>query len=982
MDEMEQEFWRKVEGVFHASLERSPGTRAAFLDEACGNDSELRREVELLLAKDAQAGSFLEMSPLIANAPAASGSLLGRQFGTYRITALLGAGGMGEVYRAHDSKLGRDVALKTLPAEFARDPERLMHHRQEARILAALNHPNIAAIYDLQEDGTSRFFVMELVEGETLADRIARGPISIEEAVPVAKGICNALDAAHEKGILHRDLKPANIKFARDGSVKVLDFGLAKVSDHIEADLMNSPTKLTASMPGMIVGTAGYMSPEQASGKKSDRGSDVWAFGCVLYEMLTGQRAFDGESVPEIIGRILGTSPDWSRLPAGTPPGLRKLLHRCLQKDRRQRLHDIADARIEIEEAMASPVGAETTAEVAVRKGWRKKLAWPTAGALALIAAALATIMVYRPKERPGPTVHLTAEIGVSANLDTNWGPSAVLSPDGTRLALLAAERGQPNRIYLRSLDQFQATALSGTEGASGPFFSADGQWIGFFAQRQLKKISVQGGPPITLCDAPNDLGGNWGEDDTIVFAQSPAAGGGTLFKISAAGGIPQPLVPLDKQTREFSQRWPQILPGGKAVLFASYKKAGEASTADIVVYSMSSGQRKTIEHGAYARYLSSGHLVYTQNGTVFVVPFDLQRLDATGQPAPVLEDVLSADYNGGAQFSVSATGNLVYVPGSFARQNVAVYWMDREGKFTPLRLTPGDYYNPALSPDGKRLALEIHDRKRSDIWLYEEEGDRLTRLTFAGESNSYPVWTPDGRRIVYTSLDKEGLENLWWIPADGSGNAQRITRSISSIQHARSWRPDGKVLAFRQYNTETSWDVMTLAIEGDEKSGWKSGQPQVFVNSVSYEMEPAFSPDGRWLAYMSSESGKFEVYVRPFPGPGGKWQISNGGGWYPKWSHDGKELLYRGPDNKITAVTYAASGDSFHADKPQPWSPSQLRDHWIGFITYNFDPHPDGKRVVVLKAPGTEDDAVVNKLNIVLNWFQELKQKVRATSR
>jgi serine/threonine-protein kinase len=362
----------------------------------------------------------------------------------------------------------------------------------------------------------------------------------------------------------------------------------------------------------------------------------------------------------------------------------------------------------------------------------------------------------------------------------------------------------------------------------------------------------------------------------------------------------------------------------------------------------------------------------------MFAVPFDLQRLEVTGQPAPVLEDVVFGPANGGAQFSVSNTGNLVYVPGSSVRQNVAIYWMDREGKFTPLRETPGDYYNPALSPNGKRLALEIHDGKRSDIWVYDVEGDTLTRLTFAGESNSYPVWTPDGQRIVYTSQEKGGSQNLWWLRADGSGDTQRITQS-QSIQHARSWRPDGKVLAFRQYNTSTSWDIMTVAIEGNEKSGWKPGEPQPFANSVVYEMEPAFSPDGRWLAYASSESGSFEVYVRAFPGPSGKWQISNGGGNFPKWSNNGKELFYRTPDNKITVVTYTAAGDSFHADKPQPWSPGQFPDHWLGVIMYNFDPHPDGKRFVVLKVPDTERNTAVNKVNMVLNWFEELKQRVSA---
>ena len=361
----------------------------------------------------------------------------------------------------------------------------------------------------------------------------------------------------------------------------------------------------------------------------------------------------------------------------------------------------------------------------------------------------------------------------------------------------------------------------------------------------------------------------------------------------------------------------------------------------------------------------------------MYAVPFDVRRLEVTEQPAPVLEDIAAAPANGGAQFSISNTGNLVYVPGSSTRQNVAIYWMDQEGEFTPLRETPGDYYNPALSPNGKRLALEIHTGKGSDIWVYDEDGDTLARLTF-GENNSFPVWTPDGQRIVYTSQEKGGPANLWWIRADGSGDAQRLIQG-QYTQNARSWRPpDGKVLAFRQTNPSTGWDVMTVAIEGNEKSGWKPGEPQPFANSVSHEMEPAFSPDGRWIAYASSESGPFEVYVRAFPGPSSKSQVSNGGGNFPKWSSNGKELFYRTLDNKITVVTYTASGDSFHLDKPRLWSPGEFPDHWLGVFMYNFDPHPDGKRFVVLKVPDTERKAAVNKVNMILNWFEELKQRVQ----
>ena len=565
--------------------------------------------------------------------------------------------------------------------------------------------------------------------------------------------------------------------------------------------------------------------------------------------------------------------------------------------------------------------------------------------------------------------MRLSAEIGVDGNLFTTFGPSAILSPGGTRLAFAATGSDQRRHLYVRSLDQLQATTLSGTENAGDPFFSPDGQWIGFFADGKLKKIFVQGGAAVTLCDALDDRGGSWGDDGAIVFAKDSTS---PLSKVSSAGGTPQVLTTLDKQKGETTHRWPHVLPGSKAVLFTSSTTQAAYEYAEIVVYLMASGQRKTVQRGGfYARYLRSGHVVYIHEGTLFAVPFDLQRLEVSGQPAPILEGVATSSNYGAAQFSFSETGNLMYVAGRSGAENVSIYWMDREGKFKLLRETPGGYSNPVFSPDGKRLALEISDGKRSDVWVYEWGRDTLTRLTFAGESNRFPVWTPDGERIVYSSLEKDGTYNLWWVRADGAGNAQRLTQSKRS-QFARSWRPDGKVLAFRQTNTDTGNDIMTLSIEGDEKSGWKAEEPKPFVNSAFSEQEPNFSPDGRWLAYRSNESGSYEVYVRPFPGPGGKWQISTDGGHYPVWSRDDKVLFYRTEDSKIMAVTYIASGNSFRADKPELWSPGQFTD--IGANTYNFDLHPDGKRFAVLKASGTDG---VNKANFVFNFFDEISRKV-----
>jgi len=600
-------------------------------------------------------------------------------------------------------------------------------------------------------------------------------------------------------------------------------------------------------------------------------------------------------------------------------------------------------------------------------KCWHVRVAWAAAaGVLALIAIGCA-LRAPRPPQAL-QAVRLNAEIGADGSLYTGYGSSAILSPDGTRLALVASGTDQEyhHRLYVRALNQPQATALSGTEDARDPFFSPDGQWIGFFADGKLKKISVQGGAAVTLCDAPEGRGGSWGEDGTIVFTPDLRV---ALSKVPSAGGMPQPLTALDKQTGEVTQRWPQVLPGSQAVLFTSSTHGNDYEDSEIAVYSIASGQRKTVHRGGfYARYVPSGHVVYLHEGTLFAVPFDLKRLEVTGPPAPILEDVVATPGFGSAQFAFSETGNLVYVAGRAG----FIYWIDREGKFTPLlHETPGNYLNPAFSPDGKRLALDINDGKRRDIWLYEWERGILLRLTFTGEANSNPVWTPDGKRIVYSSVEKGGAPNLWWIRVDGPGNAQRLAES-RNVQLAGSWQPDGKVLAFFQQNPGTNWDIMILPIEGDEKSGWKPGEPKPFVNSVFDEQEPAFSPDGRWLAYESTESGNYEVYVRPFPGPGSKWQVSTGSGLYPKWSRDGKELFYRTYNGQIMVVTYTTSGDSFNADK----APTPVARFFEGFP--KFDLHPDGKRFAVRRPPGTEPRPLpVNKVSFIFNFFDEIRRKV-----
>jgi len=895
----------------------------------------------------------------------------GSRLGPYEILAPLGAGGMGEVYRARDTRLDRTVAIKILPAQFSSDPVHKQRFEREAKTISSLNHPHICVLHDIGHQDGIDYLVMECVEGETLAKRLEKGSLPLEQVLKYGAQIADALDKAHRSGVVHRDLKPGNIMLTPMGA-KLLDFGLAKPASPLASLATLTATKQESPVTeqGTILGTFQYMSPEQIEGKELDGRSDVFSLGAVLYEMVTGQRAFQGKSQLSVASAILEKEPaPISTIKSMTPPVLDHAIRRCLPKDPDERWQTARDLMLELKWIAESGSQAGVPAPVISHRKARERLTQVTAAISLLAAIAFAIGFVMRAPKAPQP-MRLSADIGADVTLLTTYGPAAILSPDGTRLAFVAASSDQKQRIYVRSLDQLQAAALPGTENARDPFFSPDGQWLGFFADGTLKKISVQGGAAVTLCDAVYGRGGSWGEDGTIVFAPGIQT---ALSKVSAAGGMPQPLTSLDKQAGEYSHRWPQMLPGGKALLFASSVFGGNYEDAHIVVYSISSGQRKTVLRGGFhPRYLPTGHLVYMHEGTLFAVPFDLKRLEVTGQPAPVLEGVVTNPANGGAQFSFSETGNLLYVAGRSTTQNFSIEWMDWEGKFTPLREAPGDYRNPAFSPDGKRLALEIREGRRTDIWVYEWERDTLTRLTFGGNGNFRPVWTPDGQRITYTTMEKGGYD-LNWKHADGAGDALRLTQD-KSPKFPHSWRPDAQVLAFIQFNPDTSWDILTLPIEGNEKSGWKPGEPKPFVNTPAFELAPAFSPDGRWLAYASNETGNYEVYVRPFPGPGDKWQISTGGGTFPKWSRNGKELFYRTPDGKIMVTAYTDTPDSFHADKPQLWSPGQFT---ILEGNLSFDLHPDGKRFAVLKAPTTGDTSPVNKVSFIFNFFDELRSKV-----
>jgi Tol biopolymer transport system component len=893
----------------------------------------------------------------------------GTRLGSYEVVAQIGAGGMGEVYRAHDTKLTRDVAIKVLPANFVNDPERMSRFQREARMLAALNHPNIATIYGLEQFDGVACLVMELVPGETLADRVKAGPLPLEEALKIAVQIAEALEAAHEKSIIHRDLKPANVKVTPDGKVKVLDFGLAKAFqvDNATEDMSNSPTlSRAATMQGVILGTAAYMSPEQARGKATDKRTDIWAFGCVLYELLTGKQAFHGETFTDITAKILTGEPDWRALRAETPDQIRQLLRRCVQKDKSLRLRDAGDARIEIQDALSAPAsGKPKGAGVSWRGvGWKKATGL---GFVAVALLALGGIVAWYLKPlAPQPVTRTVINLPPGQQLaGMEYGPAVALSPDGTHLAYLARQGGT-QQLYVRAMDSLEARSIPDTEGAFAPFFSPDGQWVGFFAGQKLKKVSISGGAALTLGDAgATPTGASWGSRGMIALATTA---GGVLQQVPDAGGMPHALTHFDKG--ENTHRWPEYLPGGTAVLFTAGMAGPSMTNEQVAVQLIGTGERRNLVQGAmYPRFAPSGHLVYAQGGILIAAPFDPQRLAVMGAAVPVVEGVLQSSVSGATQYSFSTTGSLVYVSGGLQSATPSrLVWVSRSGAEQPLATPVHAYVFPRLSPDGRRVAVSIQEQEMQ-IWLYDLSRETLTRFTFEGNTNLNPVWTPDGKRIAFTS-NKEGPLNPFWQLADGSGGLERLTIS-ESTQVPMSWSPDGQLLAFIELNPSTGFDIWTLRLSGASAGSGQVRKAQPFLRTPFNESAPRFSPDGRWLVYISNESGRNEVYVQPYPGPGGKWQISTEGGTEPVWNPNGRELFYRSGD-KMMSVDIATQ-PAFAAGKPRmlfegQYVPTPLTGPY-------YDVSPDGQRFLMLKP--AEREQAPTQINVVLNWFEELKQKV-----
>lgn len=906
---MTPERWQQVKELFQSALEGEGSHRAAFLDEACEGDPALRKQVEALIASHEGAPDFLESLALKVMAQPftedEAGFALGQRIGSYEILREIGRGGMGEVYGALDRELNREVAIKALPRAFAQDPERMACFRREARMLAALNHPNIAVIHGLEESDGVSYLVLELVPGQTLAERLAASRLTVEDALRVCGQIAEALEAAHEKGIIHRDLKPANIKVTPEGKVKVLDFGLAKAFDAEQAgiDLSHSPTDSAGTtVEGQILGTPAYMSPEQVRGKPIDRRTDIWSFGCVLYETLTRRQAFAGQTVSDTLAKVLEHPPNWNGLPETTPASIRLLLRRCLEKDPHRRLHDIADARIEIGDALALPADV-----VHARTGRRKASLWSL---MSLVLAATLLVLGIALWRFPAPEtvprrLRSTIPLPNGQQLATRYHPDLAISPDGSRL-LYAAVEGETSRLYVRAIDEFQATPLTGTEGAWAPFFSADGLWVGFFAGNKLKKVPLSGGLPTAVCEVPDTSawGASWGADDTIVFAAGRHTG---LLRVSADGGTPKALTNLEAEKSEASHRWPEVLPGGQAVLFTVAKDIGNFDDAQIAVQLLQSGERRIlVEGGTFARYAPSGpssttgHLIYARAGGLLAVSFDLARLQVTGTPFPVLEGVMTGSYQGSAQFAFSHSGLLVYVPGGALRQQHSLVWVDRQGRAETLPLPPRDYGSPRLFPDGRRIVVELMEAFH-DTWVYDLERGTLTRLTFEA-GNHQPHLTPDGQRVIFGS-DRAGQWGLFWKLTDGSSPEERLTSS-SQTPCCASLTPDGKALVF-----DVGEDIWVLPMAGDRK-------PRPFLQTRFHEGWPRLSPDGRWLVYRSNETGQYEIYVRPFPGPGEKWQLSIEGGYEPIWARSGREIFYRQGDKML--VVNISTQPKFIAGKPR----------------------------------------------------------------
>ena len=893
----------------------------------------------------------------------------------FRITDKLGEGGMGEVWLAEDTKLGRDVALKVLPEEFAKDPERMARFEREAKVLASLNHPNIATLYGLEsvelgtetETGTATlsttFLAMELVEGEDLSERIERGPVPVEEAVSISLQIAEALEAAHEQGIVHRDLKPANIKLRPDGTVKVLDFGLAKAweTDHGDSSLSLSPTVTAhATAAGVILGTAAYMSPEQAAGTAADRRADIWAFGVVLWEMLTGHKLFEGETVSHVLASVLKDEVDLDQLPDETPQRLRALVRRCLQKKPRQRLQAIGEARIVLEQAMDEELPLEhgsrpATSAAPVSSFWRPWLGWAAA---LVLAAALVGAMWQLLSQTPqviAATVAPAEETDIHLN-PASPGPAAV-SPDGLSIAYSARDSDGEVLLYVRRINAPQAQAFSDTQNAAYPFWSPDSRWIGYFnrADGTMKKIDTRGGPPITLCRAPNGKGGTWNEDGVIVFA--PDANG-PLMRVASAGGEPVQLTEVDVD-RHNSNRHPRFLPDGRHLLFLARGITPPQST--LMVVDLESGETTDVMPLVTQAEYANGNLLFVREHALMARPFDPKSLEFTGDAVPVAEGVLVVSGASLATFSASETGILSYITGK-ADMQAELEWRDRSGKIQGTLGDPTSYRSLVVSPDDQMAAVLVTDMTigTDDIWIFDLERNLRSRFTFDPALDVFPVWSPDSRSLYFAS-NRGGEQGIFRKDIAGAGNVELVLRDDRNLWPS-SVSPDGKWLLLSAPGEGTGQNIFSVELGGaDEMKPFRSTEFQ--------EASAVFSPDGRWVAYHSDESGEFEIYVTPFPGPGRRWQVSTASGAYPAWSDDGRQIIFTRMNGVLVAARVRARGDTFEVEGEDELFTMQPPE--VGGPYFSIS--SDGEKILII--PGTAQRAD-SLLHLLVNWPTALEAR------
>jgi serine/threonine-protein kinase len=994
---MTPERWQEASRIYEAALEREPDARALFLAAACAHDPELRREVESLLAHEA--------APVLIDSPVwdladdlldADASLAtGAHVGAYRIEGVLGAGGMGQVYRARDTKLHRDVALKTLPGVFTHDPERLARFTREAHVLASLNHPGIAAIYGLEDSGGVHALVLELVEGPTLADRLARGSVPVDEAIPIARQIAQALVAAHGQGIIHRDLKPANIKVQDDGTVKILDFGLAKPLELTVDGLRDAPgsaqlssgSSVVSALPladapaqqqvkppamsqlGVALGTAAYMSPEQAKGRVVDKRSDVWAFGCVLYEMLTARRAFAGDDVAVTTASVLDDEPDWALLPPELPESVCTLLRRCLSKDRGQRIADLSIAMYVFDEAARAPAGTTvTTARSAVR--------WPyVAAALACVAAGALLAgsvgwILFQRRTTQAPRLTRLALVTSSAQPLAFHGINTdiAISPDGADVIYRSGSATQW-QLLVQPLDRLDARSLPSTVSGNGPFYSPDGRWIGFSGGAQLQKTSIAGGPAIVVCPivGASLRGAHWGPDDTIVFGDSDPATG--LLSVPAAGGQPRVLTTPDAAKGERDHWFPFILPNGRGVLFTIAMNRPDA--AQVAVLDLRTGQSKTlIQGGSDARYVDSGHLLYVAAGTLRAVRFDPDTLEVLSDPVPVVDHVMTAQ-GGAGNFAVSKNGTLIYVASSTGQHvwpSRSLIWVDRQGREEPIPALPRAFASPRLSPDGTRIAVEIRDGEPA-VWIWDLRRKVLQRLSTGAFVERNPLWTPDGGLIV--TSNREGVPNMYRLVADGSGTAEPLTSSPMG-QYTSSISRDGSHVFLTQLSPYQDITVFTSATRRAELA-------------IKEGRTPDISPSGHWLAYQSvSRPGEprqsDEIYVRPFPNVSGeRVQVSIDGGSRPAWTPSGGEVLYLDRRNRLTAVPVRTIGSAMTVGAPRTVLESAYFADAGPAPGRPYDVSSDGRFLMIKENAANDRQATPPSITVVQNWFEELERLVPA---